>query len=151
MLVVNVSLLFIIVAPILRLPFILGFSKFNVVLLPPSVKVTALPSPFMAPDCSNIISTLFVPSPIKTSEEPSPRSISPTALVKTKLFPSCSILPALTPAVVLNCTSFACSSFMLLKNFAILNSSWYSFSTYTKFNSFRPFHFYFRWWCKNNL
>ena len=76
------------VAPSDNVPFIFGFSKFNVVLAPPSVSVTALPSPFIAPDCSNIISTLFVPSPIKTSEEPSPNKISPTAFVKTKLFPS---------------------------------------------------------------
>jgi len=50
------------------------------------------------------MSTVFVPSPILTSAEPLPSKISPVAFVNNKSSPLCSILPALAPAAVLNCT-----------------------------------------------
>ena len=62
----------------------------------------------------------FKYQPIKpndSSEEPSPKSISPTVLLKTKLPSlSVSIVPALAPASVVNCILFPFFNIISLKN-----------------------------------
>jgi hypothetical protein len=76
---------------------------FRLVSFEPMVKVTPpAVSPLTEPFCSNIISTLAIPSPIYTSAVPSPIRISPTALVRTKSSPNCSIFPASVPEEFLN-------------------------------------------------
>ena len=55
-------------------------------LLPDAPRVTVTPLvPLISPSCSNTISILFVPSPIKTSDDVSPIDISPPAFVISKL------------------------------------------------------------------
>ena len=55
-------------------------------LLPEAPKVNVTPDvPRISPFCSKTMSTLFVPSPIKTSDEVSPIDISPPAFVISKL------------------------------------------------------------------
>ena len=56
----------------------------SVVFASPRVSVTPL-SPRISPSCSNTISTLAVPSPIKISEDVSPIEISPPVFVITRL------------------------------------------------------------------
>ena len=93
-------MLFTVVAPKVA-EFKVGLSKTKFVFEPPKVKVLVeLESANIAMFCSNLISTVLVPSPIKTSSLPLPNSISPTALLKTKSLPVCDILPAAAPAVV---------------------------------------------------
>ena len=106
-----------VVAPKLKLPLIVGLSITTLVFAPPNVKVLVeLESANIAMFCSNLISTVFVPSPIKTSSLPLPIIISPTALLKTRSLPLWSILPALAPAEVVNCIWFSSFISMLCKN-----------------------------------
>ena len=70
--------------------------------LAPNVSVTP-EVPRILPSCSKTISTLLVPSPIYTSEEVSPISISPPALVILRLpLESVSIFASTFPEESLN-------------------------------------------------
>ena len=85
---------------------ICGSYTFNVVSEEPKANVIELPvAALIAPLCSKSKLTLEMPLPIYTSEVPSPKSTSPTALVIVRSSPLLPILPVSVPEAFTNCTA----------------------------------------------